>query len=80
MKSAQALTLARDTLNSLKFFPTGHLIYNVGIAIIMIIIIIITITIMIINHPPFITIFMGAINHQKWVVYGIAVPTLQAIT
>ena len=28
--------------------------YNVGIAII--------------NHPPVITIFMGAINHQKWVV------------
>ena len=23
----------------------------------------------IINHPPFITIFMGGINHQKWVVY-----------
>ena len=23
---------------------------------------------------------MGAINHQKWVVYGIAISTLQAIT
>ena len=29
-----------------------------------------------INHPPFITIFMNGINHQKWVVYGIAIPTL----
>ena len=33
----------------------------------------------IINHPPFITIngwYMGCINHQTWVVYDIAMPTL----
>ena len=30
----------------------------------------------IINHPPFITIFMGGLHHQKWVVYDIAIPTL----
>ena len=29
-----------------------------------------------ISPPPFITIFLGGINHQKWVVYGIAMPTL----
>ena len=29
----------------------------------------------IINHPP-ITIFMVAINHQKWVVYDVTIPTL----
>ena len=30
----------------------------------------------IINHPRGITIFMGGKNHQEWVVYGIAIPTL----
>ena len=29
-----------------------------------------------INHPPFITIFMGGIPHQKWLVYDIDIPTL----
>ena len=30
-----------------------------------------------INHPPFITIFMGGIpTIQKWAAYGIAIPTL----
>ena len=28
----------------------------------------------IINHP-LVTIFMGGVNHQKWVVYDIAIPT-----
>ena len=35
-----------------------------------------TVGIAIVNHPPFIIIAMGGMNHQKWVVYDIAIPTL----
>ena len=35
-----------------------------------------TVGIAIINHPPCITISMGGINHEKLVVYDIAMPTL----
>ena len=38
------------------------LVYNEGIAIT--------------NHPAFITINGWYVYHQKWVVYGIAIPTL----
>ena len=33
-----------------------------------------------INHPPFITIFKDGINHQKLVVYDLAIPTLVELT
>ena len=34
----------------------------------------------IVKHPPFITIVMGGINHQTWVVYDTAIPTLYSNT